>query len=138
MNMTFGQMTVDRDVEDPGAVPGYDAFGLWPRLTVWAWTSFREFDPKYYLFFANGDIHRNLGQRPRKAKALPATWRDAILRSRRSQSMNGQKFRTHGLLPGDILLYRGENIMSKMIRFIDSSEVSHASFIWGTIKWPKP
>jgi hypothetical protein len=45
--------------------------------------------------------------------------------------MNGQKVRTHGLLPGDILLYRGENIVAKMIRFIDNSEVSHAGLYLG-------
>jgi cell wall-associated NlpC family hydrolase len=45
--------------------------------------------------------------------------------------MNGQKVRTHGLLPGDILLFRGESIISKMICWIDSSDVSHAGLYLG-------
>ena len=45
--------------------------------------------------------------------------------------MNAQKVRTHGLLPGDILLFRGESIISKMICWIDSSDVSHAGLYLG-------
>lgn len=45
--------------------------------------------------------------------------------------MSAQKVRTHGLLPGDILLFRGESIIAKMICWIDGSDVSHAGLYLG-------